>query len=62
MAKYIVPSVVGSFVLAFACDHIIADKKIFGGTTPSTVSNKECGWRSTRSSRHGFVLLVHQLS
>ncbi|KAM7505473.1 hypothetical protein LguiB_004377 [Lonicera macranthoides] len=31
MAKYIVPSVVGSFVLAFACDHIIADKKIFGG-------------------------------
>ncbi|CAH1421889.1 unnamed protein product [Lactuca virosa] len=38
----IVGALVGSFVLAFTCDYIIADKKIFGGTTPSTVSNK--GW------------------
>nr|XP_043622060.1 uncharacterized protein LOC122593685 [Erigeron canadensis]XP_043622061.1 uncharacterized protein LOC122593685 [Erigeron canadensis] len=42
----IVGSVAGAFVLAFACDHIIADKKIFGGTTPSTVSNKEW-WEET---------------
>lgn len=27
----IVGSVAGAFVLAFACDYIIADKKIFGG-------------------------------
>ncbi|CAI9282169.1 unnamed protein product [Lactuca saligna] len=38
----IIGALVGSFVLAFTCDYIIADKKIFGGTTPSTVSNK--GW------------------
>ncbi|CAI9297732.1 unnamed protein product [Lactuca saligna] len=42
----IVGSVAGAFVLAFACDYIIADKKIFGGTTPSTVSNKEW-WEET---------------
>ncbi|KAA8518181.1 hypothetical protein F0562_015655 [Nyssa sinensis] len=44
--KYIISSLVGSFALAFACDYIIADKKIFGGTTPSTVSNKEW-WEET---------------
>ncbi|PWA54839.1 hypothetical protein CTI12_AA434950 [Artemisia annua] len=36
----IVGSLAGAFVLAFACDYIISDGKIFGGTTPSTVSNK----------------------
>ncbi|KAI3819943.1 hypothetical protein L1987_13796 [Smallanthus sonchifolius] len=42
----IVGSIAGAFVIAFACDYIIADKKIFGGTTPSTVSNKEW-WEET---------------
>ncbi|KMT14517.1 hypothetical protein BVRB_4g072890 [Beta vulgaris subsp. vulgaris] len=39
--KYIVGSLIGSFVIAYACDNIMSDQKIFGGTTPSTVSNKE---------------------
>ncbi|KAE8098790.1 hypothetical protein FH972_016827 [Carpinus fangiana] len=39
--KYIVPAIMGSFAIAFVCDHYLADKKIFGGTTPKTVSNKE---------------------
>ncbi|KAL5540430.1 hypothetical protein UlMin_044946 [Ulmus minor] len=34
------------FVVAWACDHFIADKKIIGGTTPSTVSNQEW-WAET---------------
>ncbi|KAI3732996.1 hypothetical protein L1987_64210 [Smallanthus sonchifolius] len=42
----IVGSIAGAFVIAFACDYIIADTKIFGGTTPSTVSNKEW-WEET---------------
>ncbi|KAJ4842640.1 hypothetical protein Tsubulata_013336 [Turnera subulata] len=40
-AKYIIPALAGSFVIAYVSDKLIADKKIFGGTTPSTVSNKE---------------------
>ncbi|XP_021729006.1 uncharacterized protein LOC110696048 [Chenopodium quinoa] len=39
--KYIVGSLVGSFFVAYACDYIMSDQKIFGGSTPSTVSNKE---------------------
>ena len=42
-AKYIIGSLVASFAVAFTCDYYIADKKIFGGTTPSTVSRKEWG-------------------
>ncbi|CAK9162669.1 unnamed protein product [Ilex paraguariensis] len=45
-AKYIIASLAGSFAIAFACDHLIADKKIFGGTTPHTVANKEW-WEET---------------
>ena len=30
-AKYIIASTVGSFVIAYAADYIISDKKIFGG-------------------------------
>ncbi|XP_024019090.1 uncharacterized protein LOC112093510 [Morus notabilis] len=45
-AKYIISAIVGSFAVAWACDHYIADKKIFGGTTPHTVSNKEW-WEET---------------
>ncbi|KAG8094096.1 hypothetical protein GUJ93_ZPchr0012g21603 [Zizania palustris] len=40
-AKYIAAGIVGSFAISYACDHLISDKKIFGGTTPNTVSNKE---------------------
>ncbi|RDX89172.1 hypothetical protein CR513_29134, partial [Mucuna pruriens] len=39
--KYIVSAIIGSFGLAWACDYYISDKKIFGGTIPGTVSNKE---------------------
>lgn len=30
-AKHIITAVLGSFAIAFAADHFIADKKIFGG-------------------------------
>lgn len=30
-AKYIVSAVAGSFAIAYVCDVVIADKKIFGG-------------------------------
>ncbi|XP_059668415.1 uncharacterized protein LOC132313596 [Cornus florida] len=46
MAAKIISAVVGSFALAYACDHFIADKKIFGGNTPRTVSSKEW-WEET---------------
>ncbi|XP_035545821.1 uncharacterized protein LOC121241528 [Juglans microcarpa x Juglans regia] len=39
--KYIVGGILGSFAVAYTCDYFLADKKIFGGTTPKTVSNKE---------------------
>ncbi|XP_038883759.1 uncharacterized protein LOC120074644 [Benincasa hispida] len=45
-AKYIVGSLLGATALAYISDHLIADKKIFGGTTPSTVSNREW-WEET---------------
>ncbi|PKI65100.1 uncharacterized protein LOC116215239 [Punica granatum] len=41
-AGKIIGATVASFAVAYVCDALIADKKIFGGTTPSTVSNK--GW------------------
>ncbi|GAY47115.1 hypothetical protein CUMW_102190 [Citrus unshiu] len=44
--KYIVGSLIGSCALAYAFDQIIAEKKIFGGTTPKTVSDKEW-WEET---------------
>ncbi|KAK9921912.1 hypothetical protein M0R45_030405 [Rubus argutus] len=45
-AIYICSAVLGSFAAAWVCDHLFADKKIFGGTTPSTVANKEW-WEAT---------------
>ena len=30
-AKYIILSTLGSFVIAYACDQLVSDKKIFGG-------------------------------
>ncbi|XP_030452986.2 uncharacterized protein LOC115674663 [Syzygium oleosum] len=44
--KYIITAVLGSFAIAFAADHFIADKKIFGGTTPSTIASTEW-WEET---------------
>ncbi|KAL6957656.1 hypothetical protein U1Q18_040444, partial [Sarracenia purpurea var. burkii] len=44
--KYIIASLAGTFAIAYAVDHLIADKKIFGGTTPKTVSSKEW-WEET---------------
>ncbi|KAG6744843.1 hypothetical protein POTOM_051483 [Populus tomentosa] len=43
---YIASALVGSFAIAYVCDHLVSDKKIFGGTTPRTVSNKEW-WEET---------------
>ncbi|KAH1123054.1 hypothetical protein J1N35_006214 [Gossypium stocksii] len=45
-AKYIIPSLAGSFAIAYLSDLLVSDSKIFGGTTPSTVSNKEW-WEET---------------
>ncbi|KAI5682890.1 hypothetical protein M9H77_04118 [Catharanthus roseus] len=44
--KYILSALAGSFAVAYICDVAIADHKIFGGTTPSTVSNKDW-WEET---------------
>ncbi|MBA0830125.1 hypothetical protein Goarm_014670 [Gossypium armourianum] len=45
-AKYIIGSVAASFAVAYVTDKLVADEKIFGGTTPNTVSNKEW-WEET---------------
>ncbi|GAA0140775.1 hypothetical protein LIER_02066 [Lithospermum erythrorhizon] len=37
----IIGAIVGTFGIAYVCDYVISDYKIFGGTIPSTVSNKE---------------------
>jgi hypothetical protein len=29
--KYIVSALVGSFAIAYVCDYVVSDKKIFGG-------------------------------
>ncbi|KAL0404912.1 UNVERIFIED_CONTAM: hypothetical protein Sradi_2132000 [Sesamum radiatum] len=40
-AKYVLGSILGSLTIAYIGDNLIADQKIFGGTTPKTVSSKE---------------------
>ncbi|KAH6772817.1 ozone-responsive stress-like protein [Perilla frutescens var. hirtella] len=40
-AKYIIGAGFGSLAIAYVCDTLISDQKIFGGSTPSTVSRKE---------------------
>ncbi|CAL5356467.1 unnamed protein product [Camellia sinensis] len=40
-AKYIIPFFLGTCALSFALDHVISDRKLFGGSTPGTVSNKK---------------------
>ncbi|XP_008779151.2 uncharacterized protein LOC103698880 [Phoenix dactylifera] len=44
-AKYI-GGVAASFAIAYLFDTVIAEKKIFGGTTPKTVADKEW-WEAT---------------
>ncbi|EEF42905.1 uncharacterized protein LOC8284401 [Ricinus communis] len=44
--KYIISALAGSFAIAYVCDQLISDKKIFGGTTPHTVANKDW-WEET---------------
>ncbi|KAM0954462.1 hypothetical protein DsansV1_C01g0011301 [Dioscorea sansibarensis] len=44
--KYIIGSLAGTFAIAYICDVLIAEKKIFGGTTPQTISDKEW-WEAT---------------
>ncbi|KAF5737693.1 hypothetical protein HS088_TW13G00581 [Tripterygium wilfordii] len=46
MAAKITAAVVGSFVIAYAVDRVIADEKLFGGTTPKTVSDE--WWEETQ--------------
>ncbi|KAG7027625.1 hypothetical protein SDJN02_11640 [Cucurbita argyrosperma subsp. argyrosperma] len=45
-SKYVAASLVGTFAIAYIADYLVSDKKIFGGTTPSTVSNSEW-WEET---------------
>ncbi|GFP87742.1 hypothetical protein PHJA_000917900 [Phtheirospermum japonicum] len=40
-AKYILSGLAGSIAIAYVSDYLMSDQKIFGGTTPHTVSNKE---------------------
>ncbi|KMS95865.1 hypothetical protein BVRB_004250 [Beta vulgaris subsp. vulgaris] len=44
--NYIISSLLGSFAVSYVFYHQAADKKIFGGTTPKTVANKEW-WEET---------------
>ncbi|XP_020591617.1 uncharacterized protein LOC110032359 [Phalaenopsis equestris] len=45
-AKYVIGALAGSFAIAYISDKFVADYKIFGGTTPKTVSDKEW-WEAT---------------
>ncbi|KAL6539810.1 hypothetical protein OROHE_011581 [Orobanche hederae] len=40
-AKYIISALLGSIAIAYVGDNLVSDRKIFGGTTPGTVSRKE---------------------
>ncbi|THU61492.1 hypothetical protein C4D60_Mb07t23840 [Musa balbisiana] len=42
----IIGAIIASFAVSYACDTLISDGKIFGGTTPKTVSDKEW-WEAT---------------
>ncbi|KAL0346240.1 UNVERIFIED_CONTAM: hypothetical protein Sradi_4455300 [Sesamum radiatum] len=46
MAAAKTASVLGSLAFAYVCDTSISDQKLFGGTTPRTVSTKEW-WQET---------------
>ncbi|PAN26128.1 hypothetical protein PAHAL_4G349400 [Panicum hallii] len=44
--KYIIAGLAASFIIAYGSDVLVAQKKVFGGTTPRTVSDKEW-WEAT---------------
>ncbi|KAK9096974.1 hypothetical protein Sjap_022471 [Stephania japonica] len=46
MAAKIGGAILASVVVAYVADVIISDRKLFGGTTPKTVSDKEW-WEET---------------
>ncbi|RAL51836.1 unnamed protein product [Cuscuta campestris] len=46
MAAKIASALAGSFAIAYVCDHFVSDTKIFGGTTPKTIVDKEW-WEET---------------
>ncbi|KAK4770904.1 hypothetical protein SAY87_031436 [Trapa incisa] len=41
-AAKIIGAIAASFAVAYVCDTLVSDQKIFGGSTPGTVLNK--GW------------------
>ncbi|KAG6468020.1 uncharacterized protein LOC122035198 [Zingiber officinale] len=45
-AAKIIGAIAGSVTISYVCHTLISDKKIFGGTTPKTVADKEW-WEAT---------------
>ncbi|XP_074563243.1 uncharacterized protein LOC141819886 [Curcuma longa] len=45
-AGKIIGASVATCIFAYVCDTLVSDKKIFGGTTPKTVSDKRW-WEET---------------
>ncbi|WOL00105.1 hypothetical protein Cni_G08818 [Canna indica] len=45
-ATKIIGAVAASFAIAFVCDHLVSDRKIFGGTTTKTMADNKW-WEST---------------
>ncbi|RZB65710.1 hypothetical protein D0Y65_041676 [Glycine soja] len=39
--KYIISAILGSFGVAWVCDYYVSEKKLFGGSTPGTITNNE---------------------
>uniref|UniRef100_I1KW16 Uncharacterized protein n=1 Tax=Glycine max TaxID=3847 RepID=I1KW16_SOYBN len=40
-SKYIISAILGSFGVAWVCDYYVSEKKLFGGSTPGTITNNE---------------------
>jgi len=62
-AKYIISAVLGSFAISFAFDHILADKKIFGGkffsfSTPLHSTAKKSNYPTTCTSHKTIRVVV----
>lgn len=67
-AKYIISAVLGSFAVSFAFDHILADKKIFGGkffsfsillhSTPLNSTAKTSNYPTTCTSHKTIRVVV----
>ena len=62
-AKYIISAVLGSFAISFAFDHILADKKIFGGkffsfSAPLHSTAKKSNYPTTCTSHKTIRVVV----